>query len=498
MIDNILMVSSEAVPFAKSGGLADVAGTLPKAIVDNGYDIRVVMPYYKTIKDVYKKDMKKLVSFNVRLGWRNQTANIYEYRLQTEKGNTLIYYLIQNDYYFERDSLYGFDDDGERYMFFSKAVLEMLPKLNFKPSMLHCNDWQTGTVPVMLKEVYAKRDDFYKDMKTLYTIHNLKFQGICGFEFLEMMELDSSYFTMDKLEYYGNVSMMKAGIVYCDKLNTVSETYAKEVQLPQYGCTLEKLLRHCSEKLYGVLNGIDNDFYEPLTDKLIYNNYGMCSLINKVANKMRLQEEMGLDINPDVPMIAIISRITDQKGFDFVGEKIDELLALDAQFVILGTGEKALEDMFRYMESKAPGKVKANMFFSEELANTIYGSADMILIPSRFEPCGLTQLISFRYGTVPIARETGGLADTVKEYNPVTKEGTGFAFRNCSGDEMMSAIRRALDAYSNKEVWDELVKKIMALDYSWNTSAMKYIRLYEGAIGKKLSVKTNSKIFRVA
>ena len=484
MIEKILMVSSEAVPFAKSGGLADVAGTLPKAIVDSGYDIRVVLPLYKTIKDVYRKDMKKVTSFNVKLGWRNQMANVYEYDLVTDNGNVLKYYLIQNDYYFERDSLYGFDDDGERFMFFSKAVLEMLPKVDFKPQMLHCNDWQTGTIPVMLKEVYAKRNSFYQGMKTLYTIHNLKFQGVCGFEFLEMMELDSSYYSPSKLEYYGGVSMMKAGILYCDKLNTVSEQYSREIQLPQYGCTLEGLLRSVSEKLYGVLNGIDNEFYNPMTDELLFKNYGANSLQNKKANKMKLQQDMGLEIDEKKPLIAIVSRITDQKGFDFVGEKIDELINLDCQFVILGTGEKRLEEMFEYMEQKAPGKVKANMFFSEDLANVIYGAADMILIPSRFEPCGLTQLISFRYGTVPIARFTGGLADTVVE-NANPSMGTGFIFHESNGDDMMNAIKRALAAYKNDVVWTELTQKIMNLDYSWKQSGMKYVRLYEGATGTK-------------
>lgn len=500
MINNILMVSSEAVPFAKSGGLADVAGTLPKAIVDNGYDIRVVLPLYRTIKDKFKKDMTKLCSFNVRLGWRNQTANIYEYKLQTEKGNTLIYYLIQNDYYFERDSLYGFNDDGERFMFFSKAVLEMLPQVGFKPEMIHCNDWQTGTIPCMLKEVYAKRNSFYKDMKTLYTIHNLKFQGICGFEFLEMMELDSSYFTADKLEFWGGVSMMKAGILYCDKLNTVSETYSREIQLPSYGCQLDGLLRSVNDKLYGVLNGIDNDFYNPATDHLLFKNYDINTFNNKLANKMKLQEEMGLEVNIDVPLIAMVSRITDQKGFDMVAEKMDELLSLNAQFIIQGTGEQGLEDMFRYMESKAPGRVKANLVFSEEMANKIYGSADMILIPSRFEPCGLTQLISFRYGTVPIVRHTGGLADTVLSYQPSTGEGTGFSFRRCDANEMMVAVREAIRVYEDKAKWNELTNNIMKLDYSWNTSAMKYVKLYEGATGHadNETRKMLKKVFQVA
>ncbi|MCQ2978903.1 MAG: glycogen synthase GlgA [Clostridia bacterium] len=502
MINNILMVSSEAVPFAKSGGLADVAGTLPKAIVDNGYDIRVVLPLYKTIKDKYRKDMKKLCSFNVRLGWRNQTANIYEYRLRTDMGNTLIYYLIQNDYYFERDSLYGFGDDGERFMFFSKAVLEMLPQVGFKPEMIHCNDWQTGTIPCMLKEVYAKRNTFYSEMKTLYTIHNLKFQGICGFEFLEMMELDSSYYTSEKLEFWGGVSMMKAGILYCDKLNTVSETYSREIQLPSYGCNLDGLLRSVNDKLYGVLNGIDNDFYNPTTDRLLFKNYNNSTINNKLANKMKLQEEMGLEVNIDVPLIAMVSRITDQKGFDMVAEKMDELIGLNAQFIIQGTGEKELEDMFKRMEAKAPGRVKANMVFSEEMANKIYGAADMILIPSRFEPCGLTQLISFRYGTVPVVRHTGGLADTVIPYSMATGEGTGFSFRNCDAKEMMIAIKEAIRIYENKAEWSKLVKNVMELDYSWNTSAMKYVRLYEGATGltdnDSKSKKKSNKIIRVA
>ncbi len=488
MINRILMVSSEAVPFAKSGGLADVAGTLPKNIVDNGYDMRVVMPMYKSIKTEYKKMMTKIFTFNVQLDWRNQTANLYECKWKTDQGNFLTYYFIQNDYYFERDGMYGYDDDGERFMFFSKAVLNMLPIIDFCPDIMHCNDWQTGSICAMLSEVYRKTD-FYKDIKTVFTIHNLKFQGWCGKEFLNMMQLDDSYFVSHKLEFYGKVNMMKAGILYCDKLNTVSEMYAREIQTPTYGCDLEGLLREQNHKLYGILNGIDNDFYNPFTDEIIWKNYSIEKLDRKSNNKLSLQRELGFAENVNTPLISIVSRLTDQKGLDLIGDNIEELLGMDIQLVILGTGDRWIEEMFSYMETRAPHKVKAHIMFSEEYANKLYAASDMILIPSRFEPCGLTQLISFRYGTVPIARATGGLADTVINYKNKAAKATGFTFRNASSSELMDAVRAAYQLYTtDKSAWTNIVTNIMKLDYSWNSSAKKYIRLYETIQNKKWQI----------
>lgn len=467
----ILIVASEITPYAKSGGLGDVIGSLPRALSSYGVDARVVFPKYGSIRDEYMQDTEYIDSFAISLDWRCQTASVY--RLKTAGVPT---YMIGNDYYFGRDGLYGYGDDYERFAFFSKAAVECINYIDFIPDVIHFNDWQTGIGCVYLKDMYSQFLPL-SNIKSLYTIHNIQYQGVFGKEVLYAIGLNDGYFVPDKLEFYGNISLMKAGIVYADAVSTVSETYAREVQTPQYGYGMDGVLREQSHKLCGILNGIDNSVNDPATDPQIFENYDASRLDAKKRNKKALQRQLGLP-ERDVPMISITSRLVDQKGFDLIGVAADEILSKDIQLVVLGTGDGRYEHLFRHLAYRAPERVSANICFSNELAQKIYASSDIFLMPSLFEPCGLGQLFAMRYGTVPVVRETGGLADTVTHFDPVAGTGNGFVFNDYVASGMMWALNSALDAYYS-DGWNTLVRNAMACDFSWTKSAEKYIELYE-------------------
>jgi starch synthase len=470
---NVLFVVSECVPFVKSGGLADVAGALPKQLRKLGIDIRVIMPKYETIAEKYKKEMKKIAQLVVRVGWRRQYCGIEMFEYEG-----VIYYFVDNEYYFKRHQLYGHYDDGERFSYFCRAVLDALPAIPFRPDIIHCHDWHTGMIPFLLREEYRK-NSFYEQIRTVFTIHNLQFQGIFPREILgDLLNLSDRYFTIEHLEFYGNVSFMKGALVAADIITTVSPTYKEEIQTEYYGERLDGLLRARQRDFIGILNGIDDEMYNPKTDPFIAVPYDIHTITRKQMNKRALQQYFGLSIREDVPIIAMVTRLTKQKGLDLVKCVFHEIIAEDVQFILLGTGDKEFEQFFHDMAETYPDKVKVYIGFNEELAHKIYAGADLFLMPSKFEPCGLSQMIALRYGTIPIVRETGGLNDTVQSYNEFTGEGNGFSFTNFNAHDMLYTIRRALTFYKEKQVWEKLMKEGMSGDYSWAQSALKYNKVY--------------------
>lgn len=475
----ILLVSAEAVPFAKTGGLADVVGTLPQAFDREEFDVRVIMPKYKAIDEKYKNKMEYIKHIYIDLGWRSKYCGVF--KLEHEG---CLFYFIDNEFYFGGDKLYSYiHEDIEKFAFFSKAVLSILPHIDFRPDILHLNDWHTGLVPVMLDAQFRDKP-FYQGIKTIMTIHNLKFQGIWGLEETkDATGLDGHYFTADKLEYKGDANLLKGGLVYADHITTVSDTYAKEIQTPAYGEGLEGLLLARRDSLTGIVNGISYSDYNPANDDSIFAKYNRRDFPSrKRLNKTQLQGLLGLEKNPDTFLIGIVSRLTKQKGLDLIAYNMDRLLSQDVQLVVLGTGEPDFENMFRYYAGLYPKKVSANILFSNDLAHKIYAAADAYLMPSLFEPCGLSQLISMRYGTVPIVRETGGLVDTVIPYNKYTSQGTGFSFRNYNGDELWSAISYAMEIHQDRRVWNSIIRQGMAKDFSWQEAAKKYANLYSKLI----------------
>lgn len=486
----ILLLSSEVVPFAKTGGLADVAGSLPKALatVGNdslGNDVRIAMPRYRQIEgDTYKMD------FPVPFKNRYETAIIRESSIEAHyqgKHKSIPVYLLDNHHYFYRERMYMFDDEAERFAFFCKAILEMLPKLGWQPDVIHCNDWQCGPIPLFLKTHYLS-DPFYARIATVFTIHNLQYQGNFPKETLQILGLGDEYFHPDHLEFYNQVSFMKAGIVYSDVVNTVSRTYAEEIQRQEFGERMEGLLRKRSKDLYGIVNGINYHEFNPRTDPRIHRNYDSHSVENKKENKFSLQRELGLPVR-DVPVIGLISRLVDQKGLDLIAEIIDHLMEGDLQFAVLGNGENYYEKMFEKIKTRYPEKMGLYIGFNPILAQRIYAGADMFLMPSRFEPCGLGQLISLRYGTIPIVRFTGGLADTVSDYNSVNGTGNGFGFSEYSGAMLLKTLDKALALYLEKpDQWTKLVKNAMEMDFSWARSGVEYINLYQEAMTKHIGM----------
>lgn len=475
---NILFAVSECVPFIKSGGLADVAGALPKELKKLGLDVRVVLPNYSLIPERFRQNSELKKVIRVQLGWRNQYCGI----LETEHEG-ITYYLLDNEYYFKRDSLYGHYDDGERFSFFSKAVLECIPHLDFVPDVLHCHDWHTAMVNFLLKEQYQE-NPMYEHIKTAFTIHNLQFQGVYPRVVMhDLLGLGDEYFTSEQLEFYGNINFMKGGIIASDVITAVSPTYKEEIQYPFFGEHLDGLLRYHQHKLVGIVNGIDDTFYNPNTDPDIAVQYDAVSLSLKQKNKYELQRYFGLPEKADVPVIAMVTRLTKQKGIDLVRHVFHEIMQEDVQFIVIGSGDKQYEDFFHHMAYEYPDKVKVYIGFNETLAHHVYAGADLFLMPSLFEPCGLGQLIALRYGVLPIVRETGGLNDTVQSYNEVTGAGNGFSFANFNAHDMLHTIHRAISYYYQKDIWDALVKKAMSQDYSWRQSAVKYKELYEELAG---------------
>ena len=472
----VLFIASEAVPFIKTGGLADVVGSLPKCFDKEEYDVRVIIPKYMCMKEECKSKLKYLGHFYMDLAWRNQYVGILEMKLDGVQ-----YYFIDNEYYFSGPRPYGnIYEDIEKFAFFSKAALSALPVIGFQPDIVHCHDWQTGLVPVFLKDRFHE-GQFFANMKSVMTIHNLKFQGVWDMKSVkDITGLPSYYFTPDKLEAYGDANYLKGGIVYADAVTTVSDTYADEIKTPFYGEKLDGLLRARENSLRGIVNGIDYDEYNPENDVFLEKNYTLENWRKeKIKNKLALQKELGLPEDKKVMTIGIVSRLTDQKGFDLIDYMMEELCQDPIQLIILGTGDEKYENMFNYFAQKYPDKVSANIFYSEALSHKIYGSCDAFLMPSLFEPCGLSQLMSLRYGTLPIVRETGGLKDTVQPYNEYESTGTGFSFTNYNAHEMYNTLQYAMHIYYNKKrEWNKLVDRAMSADFSWNSSARKYEELY--------------------
>ncbi len=481
MKKNVLFVSSEAVPFIKTGGLADVAGSLPKYFDKERYDVRVMLPKYLCISEKWRSQMKYVTHFYMDLAWRSQYVGV----LEMEYAG-VHYYFIDNEFYFAGPKPYGYiHEDIEKFAFFSKAALSAMPLLGFKPDIVHCHDWQTGLVPVYMKERFHD-GEFFRDMKSIMTIHNLKFQGIWDLKKVkDITGLPPYFFTSDKLEAYGDANYLKGGIVYADAVTTVSDSYAEEIKTPFYGEHLDGLMRARSNCLTGIVNGIDYEEFNPATDTRIVSNYNQKTFRKeKPKNKKALQQELGLEVNDKKFMIGIVSRLTDQKGFDLIAYMMDQICAEDVQLVILGTGESQYENMFRHFAWKYPDRVSANIYYSEDMSHKIYASCDAFLMPSLFEPCGLSQLMSLRYGTVPIVRETGGLKDTVEPYNEYESTGTGFSFANYNAHEMMNTINYAKHVfYNNKREWNKIVDRGMLKDFSWTSSAKKYQKLYDNLLG---------------
>ena len=473
----IVFASAECAPFVKTGGLGDVAGSLPAALVRAGAEVIVMVPKYATIKDEYKAQMEHFSDFYVSLGWRNEYCG-----LEKLERDGVTYMFVDNERYFARDYPYGFFDDGERFAFFSKAITESLQHLpaGFECDILHCNDWQTALAPVFLREFYQGLP-LYDRVKTVFSIHNVAFQGQFSDTVMEdilgvaHIPAAASQLRCDAC----SVNYMLGALRYADAITTVSPTYANEIQTPEFGEGLDGVLRERSYALQGILNGIDVAGFDPATDKRIAANYTVEDRSGKAVCKAKLQEELGLEVRDDRPLMVMVTRLTRQKGMDLVMYALDRILAGGVQVAVLGTGDRDYEDGLRYFQDKYPGTMAARIEFDPALSQRMYAAADMFLMPSKFEPCGLSQIIAMRYGTLPIVRETGGLKDTVQPYNEFTGEGTGFSFTNFNGDEMGDAVFRAARLFwDNREAWNQLVTQAMSQDFSWTRSADKYLDLY--------------------
>ncbi|HKM33140.1 MAG TPA: glycogen synthase GlgA [Lachnospiraceae bacterium] len=478
----VLFVASEGVPFIKTGGLADVVGTLPKCLDQKYYDVRVILPKYTCMKLKMQEKLKFVTRFYMDFNWHEEYVGILE---AEEDG--IHYYFIDNEHYFNGVKPYGDDTvfEIEKYAYFSKSVLSALPLIEFQPDVVHCHDWQTGLIPVYLKERF-RGNPFFINMKSVMTIHNLKFQGRWNVKTVQdITGLPDYYFTSDKLEYCKDANLLKGGLVFADAITTVSYTYAEEIKTDFYGEGLNGLLNARAGDLRGILNGIDYDTFNPVTDKYIQYPYDAVTFRKeKIKNKRALQKELNLPRDDKMFMIGIVSRLTDQKGFDLISYVMDELCQDNVQIVVLGTGEERYENMFRHFDWKYNDRVAANIFYSEDLSHKIYASCDAFLMPSLFEPCGLSQLIALRYGTVPIVRETGGLKDTVQPYNECDSTGTGFSFTNYYAHEMLQTVRYAEHIYHDKKrEWNKMIDRGMAVDFSWHTSAGKYQEMYDWLIG---------------
>ena len=470
----ILFVASEGMPFIKTGGLADVVGSLPKTLDKEYFDCRVILPYYSFMDQKWKDMLEYRTNFYMDFNWNRCYVGIFECVYEG-----IHYYFIDNqDYFTDLKPYNGMPYDLGRFAFFDKAALSILPTIDFRPDVIHCHDWQTGLIPVYLNS-YFQENEFYRGIKTVMTIHNLKFQGVWDIQTVkDIVGLPDYYFTPDKLEYHRDANLLKGGLVYADAITTVSETYAEEIKMPYYGEGLDGLMRAREHDLRGIVNGIDYDEFNPATDKYIYKNYTAENFRKeKIKNKTALQADLGLNMDPKTMLIGIVSRLTDQKGFDLIAYVMDELCQDSVQFAVY-------ENMFRHFAWKYGGKVSAQIYYNEALSHKIYAGSDAFLMPSQFEPCGLSQLMSLRYGTLPIVRETGGLKDTVEPYNEFEGTGTGFSFANYNAHEMMATVRYAEKIYYDKKRdWNKIVDRAMAADFSWEASALKYQELYDWLIG---------------
>lgn len=477
----LLFAAAECAPFFKTGGLGDVAGSLPKEIARNGVDTVVVLPYFTKMADRYKEQLVDLFHFEIEVGWRRQYCGVKSLQ---QKGVT--YYFIDNMYYFDRENLYGYYDDGERFAFFQMAVIELMEKIDFIADVVHVNDYHTAFIPVLLKEKYHWIHA-YQGLRTVLTIHNIEFQGQYGPNVLaDLFGMGTERYEDGTLRLGDALNFMKGGILYADRVTTVSPSYAQEIQTQDFGCGLDPILRMESGKLSGILNGIDYENNDPETDPFLTEHYSLEDLSGKDKNKAALQKEMGLRVDPTVPLIAVVSRLTYQKGFQLVVDELENLMQLDVQFVLLGTGDPDFEYQLTAIGASYPEKCAIRIDFDLSLAQRMYASADMFLMPSAFEPCGLSQMIAMRYGTIPVVHKIGGLKDTVIPFNPVEGQGTGFGFREFTSYQMMECLKKAIELYHDSPVtWSDMVHQAMIQDFSWNNSCSKYLALYSslGTIG---------------
>src|SRR5437016_8775002 len=474
----VLILAAEIVPFVKVGGLADVVGALPKSLQMLGHDVRLAMPRYGQVDPDRFKLSTVLDAVDVNMNSFREKATVR----QGSIGDGIPVYMIDAPRYFDRENIYGYTDDGERFILFCRAALETMRTLDWSPDIIHSHDWHTGIVPNWMHTIY-RDDPFYARTATVYTIHNLAYQGIFGYRILEVAGVAAQGFLYPQIAALANVvDIMGRGILFADAITTVSERYAQEILTPTFGEKLDHLLRSRRDRLFGILNGIDYQEINPATDHYIHTQFDARSLDRRVENKAALQQQMHVPVYEDVPLLAMISRLTDQKGFDMLGQIIQPLLAQGVQFVVLGIGDQHYHEMFQNLAARYPEQVAIFLTFNTEIAQRIYAGSDMFLMPSRFEPCGLGQLIAMRYGSVPIVHAVGGLADTVQEYDPRTGEGNGFAFTNYDPWELFAAIVRALDLFRFKDIWRKLQLRGMAADHSWQASAMRYVEVYNNAI----------------
>lgn len=471
----ILMVAAEGLPFIKSGGLADVIGSLPNELAKKGHEVRVIMPLYLKIAQKFHHEFTLEAQFSVSIAYHEVPVNIWSTMRKDVK-----FYFVEHKGYFEREEMYGHIDDGERFAYFQKAVIEMCNQLNYFPEIMHCHDWHTGMIPAMCKEGHSF-DERYRNIRFVYTIHNLAYQGNFGVEMLDScLGLDYRIYDNGNVRYDGGISFMKSGILYADKVTTVSPTYSQEILTPQYGEHLEMVLNIRKYDLWGITNGIDIEYWDPKNDSEIPYHYNKVNVKKaKALNKEALQKELGLTVDQNVLLIGVVSRLTWQKGFYLMMEKLSEICAMPIQLAVLGSGEASIEEKMAQLEAGNKGKIAFYKGYNDSLAHRIYGACDLFLMPSLFEPCGISQLISMRYGTLPLVRETGGLKDTVTPYNEFEKTGNGFSFANYNSDEMLQVMYNAIDVYYNrKEDWKILVRNAMNTDVSWAKSAETYCQLY--------------------
>lgn len=476
----ILYVTSEAAPFAKTGGLGDVAGALPSAMAAKRASVRVMMPLYDCIGEEYRSEMKFLGSHYIALGWRHVYCGLFEL-----KRDGVVWYFLDNEYYFKRGELYGHFDDGERFAFFSRAVAELSQKLaDWRPDVIHCNDWQTALVSTYLRTVFLGSAD---DIRCVYTIHNIEYQGRYARDLLgDVFGLPDHIFTGGTMEFMGGLNLMKAAIELSDAVTTVSPTYAQELRYAFYAHGLEGVITNAEHKMHGILNGIDMDVFNPATDANLFGNFDADSYEKKAANKQKLQKLLGLTPKKDVPLIGMVTRLVGHKGLDLVAASLDAIMDLDVQVAVIGRGDWHFEQSFRNAEEIYRGRFSAQIMYNPSLAMKMYAGADIFLMPSLSEPCGLSQMIAMRYGTVPVTRETGGLKDTVMPYIAETGEGRGFTFANYNADDMMYVLRKAVELYrGNPKAWRALAEADMRLDFSWTQSANRYMTLYRNLTGKR-------------
>ena len=475
----ILYATSEAVPFCKTGGLADVAGSLPPALAEQGAEIAVILPLYRRVTDKFGADLQFVCYDFVDLGWRHIYCGLF-----TAEKDGVTWYFIDNEQYFDRPDLYGYDDDGERFGFFSRAVVKMLDHIKFWPDVIHCNDWQTALIPIYLKDD-GVREDRYRSIKTALTIHNIEYQGRYNSMRLgDLFGLDAGWAYDGTIMMDGDVNLLKGAILCADAINAVSPSYANELKMPFFAHRLDGIMNQCAYKLSGVLNGIDMVRYDPETDDSITANYSLSNMSGKAENKAALQRMMGLNEDPNVPIVAIVSRLVTHKGLDLICEVLRDMMELPMQLVILGKGDQKYEEFFRWAAQQYPGRMAVRLDYNEALSMAIYSGADLFLMPSKSEPCGLSQMIAMRYGTVPIVRETGGLRDSVQPYEAWRDAGTGFTFANYASADMLYVIRSAVDLYHNEPAaFARLRARAMSGDFSWNRSAKEYLRIYSSITG---------------